>query len=257
MSPGGKGRLAFDDFRRPPDSWAFLEGEKFIRSALPGWARALALLVREGETASFPEFPQTLVLPSKKFNSLSRVQNSQGVLGVFDTAGGPGAADLFAKGRGPLILLQGVQDPGNVGVIIRSAAALGGSGLLADKDSASPYQDKALRASAGLALAFPTARVSDPVSTLIEAKKSGFLRVAAAAHGGPLPLDSGKGAKIGGGSERLSAKVLLVLGSEGSGLENRVLEHCDRTWTHPLEGGAESLNVAVAAALFLEARRHG
>ncbi len=131
----------------------------------------------------------------------------------------------------PCLYLHGVADPGNVGTIVRSADALLGSAVVLGPDCADPFSPKAVRASMGSIFAQP------PVRAGIEA--TGESRAALVAHGGS-------------GLEALAGAATICLGAERTGLPAGVLERCQVEVTIPLRPGAESLNVAAAAAIACE-----
>lgn len=131
----------------------------------------------------------------------------------------------------PCLYLQGVGDPGNVGTIVRSAAALIGSGVVLGPDCADPFSPKAVRASMGSLFA------RAPLRAGVEATPEP--RAALVAHGGRGP-------------EALAGAATLCLGSERDGLPAEVLSACAVAVTIPLRPGAESLNVAAAAAIACE-----
>jgi TrmH family RNA methyltransferase len=130
----------------------------------------------------------------------------------------------------PAIYLHAIGDPGNVGAIVRSAAALTGGTVVLGPDCADPHSPKAVRASMGAVFTEPLARAS-----VAETPEP---RVALVAHGG-APL------------EGLDSAATICLGAEREGLPGEVLERCRDRATIPLRGGAESLNVAAAAAIAL------
>jgi TrmH family RNA methyltransferase len=129
----------------------------------------------------------------------------------------------------PCLYLHGVGDPGNVGTIVRTADALTGGSVVLGPDCADPFSPKALRASMGSIFSLPPLRVG------VEATPEP--RAALVAHGGT-------------GLEALDGAATLCLGAEREGLPDEVLAACETQVTIPLrEGGAESLNVAAAAAI--------
>jgi TrmH family RNA methyltransferase len=128
----------------------------------------------------------------------------------------------------PVFYLHGVADPGNVGTIIRTVDALTGSSVVLGPECADPFSPKAVRASMGSIFSRPPARGG------VEATRAP--RAAMIAHGGE-GLDGLEGART------------VCLGAERQGLPEQVLAQCDRQITIPLRGGAESLNVAAAAAI--------
>jgi TrmH family RNA methyltransferase len=128
----------------------------------------------------------------------------------------------------PCIYLHGVGDPGNVGTIVRSAHALLGSSVVLGPDCADPHSPKAVRASMGSIFARPPVRA--------ELAATPAPRAALVAHGGA-------------GLDSLAAVATLCLGAEREGLPAAVLAECEVEATIPLRPGAESLNVAAAAAI--------
>jgi TrmH family RNA methyltransferase len=134
-------------------------------------------------------------------------------------------------GAAPCVYLHGVGDPGNVGTVIRTAHALIGGVVVLGPDCADPFSPKAVRASMGSIFAQPVAAG--------RVKSTPQPRTALVAHGGGWPGD-------------LEGAQTLCLGSEREGLSANVLERCDEQLTIPLRAGAESLNVAAAAAIACE-----
>ncbi|MGD8377269.1 MAG: RNA methyltransferase [Acidobacteriota bacterium] len=155
----------------------------------------------------------------------------------------PGA---FAAGaREGLLLLCGIQDPGNLGGLVRVAAAAGVAAALADGSCADAWSPKAVRASAGAVFHLPVLRGIDPIGVLEEATRRGFRRLAAVARDGRSYREVD-----------WRVPFVLVMGGEGAGLSPEVLARADLRVTVPLERRVESLNVLAAGTLLLfEARR--
>lgn len=143
------------------------------------------------------------------------------------------------------VVLETLQDPGNLGTIIRTVAAAGAEGILLSRDSVEPDHPKVLRASAGEWLRVPMEVCDDLVATIAEYKGQGFQVVAT------LPQATQTYWEID-----FEQPTLILLGNEGAGLSDRLIACADCQVTIPLMPGVESLNVAIAAALLLyEARR--
>ena len=145
--------------------------------------------------------------------------------------------DLVTGARGPLVLLDGVQDPGNVGAILRVAAAFGASGVLIGEGTADPLGPKALRASAGTAILVPFARGTVPV--LVDA-------LARAGH--PIWLLEAEGDPVWGLSARPRV-VALAVGSEGRGASAALRAASAARFSIPISPAVESLNAAVAVGI--------
>jgi len=155
-------------------------------------------------------------------------------------------ADVFGRsGRDPLVLVAvGIQDPGNMGAIVRVAEAAGATGVVVAGASANPYGWKALRGSMGSAIRLPIATI-DASALLPELRRHRCRLVAAAPRGG-LPLYEAD----------LEGPIAILIGGEGAGLPAELLAHADMRLSIPMEAPVESLNTAVSAALLAyEARR--
>ncbi|MGN6391019.1 MAG: TrmH family RNA methyltransferase [Gemmatimonadales bacterium] len=140
---------------------------------------------------------------------------------------------------GAVLVLDAVQDPGNVGAVLRTALGLGAAGLVALKGTAELANPKVLRGSMGAAFRLPAAP-ADPEAFLAWAAARGVELLVADAHGEPL------GRRPAGGTP-----LAVVLGNEGAGASPAVLTAAHRRVAIPLAAGVESLNVAVAAGILL------
>jgi TrmH family RNA methyltransferase len=138
------------------------------------------------------------------------------------------------------VLLDGVQDPANVGAIVRSAEAFGAGGVVLTPDCASPFSPKALRASALSVLRIPIAAGVGPGQSVAWARRGGATLAGAEARGGEAPS-----------ALRGVRPLVLVVGSEGRGISPTFEAHLTRRVTIPLSGRVESLNAAVAAGILL------
>jgi TrmH family RNA methyltransferase len=171
-----------------------------------------------------------------ELNELSRTRTNQGVVVVAEI---PEARLEAARSAGPsaVLVLDGVQDPGNLGTLVRTAAAFGFDAVAALPGTVDAWNPKSVRASAGGVFRLPVvpAEVSE-LMTWLDA--GGYAVVGADAAGRPL-------------SDPIPERVALAVGNEGSGLGSRVRERCDDLVAVPMRGGAESLNVAIAAGILM------
>ncbi|WP_147651510.1 23S rRNA (guanosine(2251)-2'-O)-methyltransferase RlmB [Vulcaniibacterium gelatinicum] len=153
-----------------------------------------------------------------------------------------------AAGRALLLVLDGVQDPHNLGACLRSAAAAGVTAVVIPKDKAVQVNATVRKTSAGAADSIPVIRVTNLARCLRELQKLGvwIYGLAGEAQDTLYALD-------------LTGNVALVLGGEAEGLRRLTREHCDRLARIPMPGGFESLNVSVATgvALFEAVRQRG
>ncbi|MBE0616820.1 MAG: RNA methyltransferase [Proteobacteria bacterium] len=216
--------------------------EEVLRSELPvrlwvleeGWGvgRAREAVVRSALEARSDE---SLEVRRGLLLEVADTETPQGVMVVF-TAPNWCEVDVLA-GPGPVVVLDRLQDPGNLGTIARTAEGAGAAGLLLTPGCADPGSPKALRASAGSLLRLPTARVEDPLPLLRRAGRA----VYATAGSGGTPYDRAD----------LSQPFALLLGQEGGGLAPGLAEAADLLLTVPMCGRLESLNVAATAAVLL------
>ncbi len=172
---------------------------------------------------------------------LSDLPSSRGVVALAE-APVHRLSEIRFGGNDLVLVLDGVQDPSNVGAIVRSAEAFGASSLLLTPGSANPYSARALRASAGSAFRLPVVR-DVPAGEVIDWLRSRGAQLAGAdVRGGVPPPDAG-----------LSRPLALVIGSEGHGVSEPLVSALDAHLTIPLGGQVESLNAAVAAGILLYA----
>jgi 23S rRNA (guanosine2251-2'-O)-methyltransferase len=191
--------------------------------------------------------------PRQKLDRLSGTDRHQGVVAVVADFAYAELADLLAaaaaSGRAPLlVVLDGIEDPHNLGAIIRSAHALGAHGVVIPKDRAVGVTPAVAKASAGAVERCPVARVTNVAKTVEALKDAGVWSVALAADG-ERPL-----AQVD-----LKGPIALVLGSEGEGLRPLVRKTCDLSASIPMTGGIDSLSVSASAAvaLYEAARQRG
>ena len=163
-------------------------------------------------------------------------RSSQGLLAVVAVP----RAEVTAAGV--VVYLADVQDPGNVGGIIRSAAAFGAAPVACSPGCADPYSPRALRASAAAAFAMPVVRAAafGPLAQVFQAAGGS---VAATAGAGGTPISRW----------RPSPPVLVVFGNEGQGVASDLADRCDTVVSVPIAARVESLNVAVTAGIVLHA----
>lgn len=158
-----------------------------------------------------------------------------------------GAEELLAGESPLLVALDQIQDPQNLGSICRTAECVGAAGVVIPERRAAEVTPAVCKASAGAVEHLAVARVRNLADFLADARAAGCWCYGASAEGGPAqraPLDYAKPDYSGAG-------VVLVLGSEGSGLRPRVANACDQLIALPLRGRIESLGVSAAAAAVL------
>ena len=168
--------------------------------------------------------------------ALATTVHPDGVVAVAPQAAPPVSPALVGVG----VLVEALQDPGNLGTLIRTAVAAGAEGLWLTTDSVAPDHPKVLRASAGQWFHLPLTVVTDLQGTLADWQQQSVQLVATDAK-----------ADLNYWQVDLTPPTVFLLGNEGSGLSPQSLERADLRVSIPMQGPVESLNVAIAAALLL------
>ena len=218
----------------------------FFRKLCPELAKGAALEQLFYTAAAAQRCPELAGLPGQHFlveehvaQKLAGVPAPQGVFGVFRTP--QHTLDEVRRG-GRYLALERVQDPGNVGTLIRSAAAFGFDGVILSEGCASPYAPKTLRASMGAAVRVPVIETG-PLSPALARLRQLGIRCLAAALEHSEPLGPVPAAHPGG--------VCVVVGSEGQGLEGDTIAACDAAVRIPMTDRVESLNAGIAGSILL------
>lgn len=240
-------------------SAAFRNGEKaFLAEGLklcPELAKGCPLKVIYYTEKALQKSPALSELPGEHYlvephvaDKLAQVDSSQGVFAVFgipkygwDTL----AAILTEKrGKARFLALERVQDPGNVGTLIRSAAAFGYDAVLLSDGCASPWSPKTLRSSMGAAARIPVLEVGNMADAVAHLREQGVITLAAALYNS-MTLGSDPWQQ---GSE---TGLCVVIGSEGQGLCEETVLACDKAVRIPMTDRVESLNAGVAGSVLL------
>jgi len=217
------------------DGFAVAEGFHLLEEALASKREIGAVIVSKA-TREIPSLPQTRVVSEKTFRDLSSTESPQGVIALVRPPAW--TLDRILSGCALVVVLDGVQDPGNAGAILRAAEAFGATGAVFLKGTVNPYNPKCLRGSAGSVFRLPIVTAADLDADL------GGLRLYAAMPRAQQTIEE----------TDFRGPCGIVIGSEGHGvsaaLETRVMGVRIPT------SAVESLNAAVAAGIMLyEARR--
>ncbi len=207
-----------------------IEGERLVCDALKHGAHVLEVFVKESVCHQF-DFENKIVVSDKVFSKLSDTVTSQGVVAVVEKK----QSELVVP-LGNCLVLDGLQDPGNVGTLIRTAAACGFTDVFA-AGCVDVYSPKVLRSamSAHFCVNVQSADSIEKVFGVLH----GVEKVAADMNGESAF------------SATFSNKVALILGNEGNGLSEYARSQVDRTVSLPMQNNFESLNVAVAGSVLM------
>lgn len=212
------------------------DGVKMLEEAVKWGARVEVLVATE--QVELPALPgvRTVVVPPDVMKSISPMEAPQGVL--FLCRMGSLTPPEVLEGSLYLVL-DGLQDPGNVGTIWRTADAFGADGLILVNNCADPYNHKTVRASMGAVFRLPVYEATvEELSTLCQ--RAGLPLYATALREDTVTL----------GQFPLN-RAAVAIGSEGRGVSRQLLDRCEKTIKIPMEPKCESLNAAMAAAVVL------
>ena len=184
----------------------------------------------------------TVVVSSAVFKKMSDTQNPQGILCVCRK--NEETADDFLAGRRigelRLVILEGIQDPGNLGTMIRTAEGAGFDAIIADENTVDVYNPKVTRSTMGSLFRMPVIYTQDLPAFIDDIKQSSV--TVYAAH-----LDGKKSYR----EVRYGSRIAFLIGNEGAGLSDEITKKADELVRIPMQGKLESLNAAVAAALLM------
>jgi TrmH family RNA methyltransferase len=180
-----------------------------------------------------------LWISERLLDSIAESKTPQPVMAVMRMREHP-EEELLAHRSKLIIVCHRLQDPGNLGTIIRTAEAVGAAGVAVTPNTVDPYNPKAVRASMGSLLRVPVAHIGEVTEFIRKCKQRGFQTVAMVLQGEKTHFDLD-----------LKRPTAVVLGQEGSGLEDDALKDFDLRVRIPMAETVDSLNVAVSAAVFL------
>ena len=234
----------FRDALADHDQEIVIEGPKMISDAIEGgWIPLAVARSIDMAPALFGQVEDVIPFAADLFASLAETKTSQGFAGLF--ARPQSTLGAILEDERLVVVLDGVQDPGNVGTIVRLAAAFDAAGVVITPGTADPLGPKAIRSSAGAILGVPTVSATgEELITMAAQHARSLLAADAAGEDAVSPMAGG----------------VLIFGSEGSGVSS-TLRRAARLIAVPTSGRVESLNVAASAAILLarsfEERRSG
>lgn len=217
-----------------------VEGHKLLDEALKSGARPEMIFVETPQALRQKTDlePFTYQIGRGLYRELSTVHNPGEILAFLAP---PPSLPLEKTIRDAklVLVLDRLQDPGNIGTIMRSAEAMGVDLLVMLKGSCSPLNPKVTRAAMGSSFRLPTASEVEPAELLRMLKTNGIVCICADMEGQPLP------------DFVFPPRCALVFGQEGQGLSKEILHECNSRLAIPMQGQVESLNVATSAAICL------
>jgi TrmH family RNA methyltransferase len=238
------------------EGWLAIEGPFLVEEALTATpaVRTHSVLLAESGGAKFsrlmerlPAEAEAVQVPDRLFDQVAQTQNPQGIAALVELP--PYNLETILRGQNLLLLLAcGIQDPGNLGTLIRSAAAFGASALLTLPETVSPFNPKVVRSSAGAIFRLPVLE-GVAAGELLDRLRAARVLIAAADRHSPTPLFQAD----------LRGSLAILVGREASGLPPEIAREASLRLSIPIQPGVDSINAATAGSVFLyeAARQRG
>jgi len=227
------------------EGYCAIEGVRAIEEAVRSGLRFHAVFFSESAAGraerllpQISSHAETLLVPDAAFQSAVATETPQGVAALVQPKKFS-LDDVLAAPQPLLLLVAGLQDPGNLGTIVRSAEAFGAAAVLLTEGTVSPWNSKVVRAAAGSIFRLPVFKVA-AAEAVEKLQARGVRLLASSSHKG-TPLDEAE----------LAGAVAIAIGGEGAGLPRAVLAAADATVAIPHSARVESLNAGVAASVLL------
>jgi TrmH family RNA methyltransferase len=239
-------RAAFQRGRRTEEGYCAVDGVRLLEEAIRSRVRFRAVFFSQSARDRAPRLlaqighdVETLLLPDDVFHSAVSTETPQGVAALVKWK--ERKLDEVLAATEPLLLYAaGIQDPGNLGTMIRSAEAFGARVLMLGPGTVSPFNPKVIRASAGSLFRLPVFHVEQSGAALEKMREKGVRFLATSSHKGKPVAEAD-----------LKGPLCFFLGREGTGLPRELLKEMDETLAIPHSPRVESLNAGVAASILL------
>ncbi|EOU1755410.1 RNA methyltransferase [Clostridium perfringens] len=217
-----------------------IEGLRFVEEAIKSKVSIDSIIFTESFKEKNPDLflkinenIKIIQMNEALLKQLCSTENPQGIVGVINMQ------NKELKSGELVVLVDKVQDPGNMGTIIRTAHAAGAAGIVMTKGTVDIYNDKTLRSTMGSIFYIPIVE-DDSLDFVKSLKKEGYKLVVSSLQG-----------KNNFFEENLQGKVMIAVGNEGNGVSEEVYDIADIKVKIPMPGEAESLNVAVATSIMI------
>lgn len=217
-----------------------IEGLRFVEEAIKSKVSIDSIIFTESFKEKNPDLflkinenIKLIQMNETLLKQLCSTENPQGIVGVINMQ------NKELKSGELVVLVDKVQDPGNMGTIIRTAHAAGAAGIVMTKGTVDIYNDKTLRSTMGSIFYIPIVE-DDSLDFVKSLKKEGYKLVVSSLQG-----------KNNFFEENLQGKVMIAVGNEGNGVSEEVYDIADIKVKIPMPGEAESLNVAVATSIMI------
>lgn len=232
---------------RDEENLIVIEGINLVREAMQRQIDIKFILVSDEHEQD--DFLRTCIdenrleicqVPENIFSKIVDAENGIGIIAVIAKPSIDLESGSYVSEQGNVLVLDRVQDPGNIGTMIRTAVAAGYEMVVTVKGTADVYSPKVLRSTAGMIFDIPIVQVDDATSLGKLLREFGKKIVVTTVDGGKTYF-----------SQNLKHGIALIIGNEGNGVSDEVLKLADIKVTIPMKGGIESLNAGVSAAILM------
>ncbi len=217
-----------------------IEGMRSVCDAIKKGAQIESVIVKDGAKLDFSTNAPEYIFAPRLFDEIAETVTPQGVIAVAkmkkDTLD-----DILLRNSDCVVMCEKLQDPGNIGTVIRTAHASFCGGVVLTKGSCDLYNSKIVRATMSGIFSIPVVQNADSRATIEYFRKNGYNIVAGALTDNCVDLYEAN----------LSGKTLIIIGNEGNGVEKETLSLCDTVLKIPMHSDAESLNAAVAGSVMM------
>ena len=217
-----------------------IEGMRSVCDAIKKGAKIECVIVKDGTKLNFDTPSSIFTFAPRLFDEISETVTPQGVIALCYMKKVT-LDDVLLAEKDCVIMCEKLQDPGNIGTVIRTAHAAFCGGVILTKGSCDLYNPKIVRATMSGIFSIPVVQNEDSRTVIEYFRKNGYSIVAGALTDNCVDLYS---ADLGG-------KTLIVIGNEGNGVEKETLTLCDTVVKIPMHADAESLNAAVAGSVMM------
>lgn len=217
-----------------------IEGFRIVKDALLKGIDADCIIVKDGTVLDFSADCPVYAFAPKLFSEIAETVSPQGVIAICP-AKKCSFEDILSLGKKCVVMCEALQDPGNIGTIIRTAHAADSGGVILTKGCCDLYNPKIVRATMSAMFSVPVVSGAEIKKVIEYFRANGYKIVAGALTDNAVDFYSAD----------LSGKVLIVIGNEGNGVEESTLSFCDIVLKIPMRSDAESLNAAVAGSVMV------
>lgn len=226
-----------------PDARIFIEGVRLCMDALISNVVFETIIVPQSDfskidLAPYEKVPEIIILSDLLFKKLCSTNNPQGIAAIVESPVLHTKNDLVTNTQDKFLICESIQDPGNLGSIIRTADAFGFTGIIFNSDTVDPFNEKVLRSSMGSIFHIKLIYTESIIETITWLKKNGMTTYATHLKGNDISK-----------TFHFEFPCAIIIGNEGRGIQEETAKSCDRLIRIPMSGKAESLNVSNAAAI--------